>query len=113
TVGIPDLSRCHRALPGRIESAAHSRADFAEVALAFRRTRHTRARRSLAARSRALVIHKEESLVFADGAAKGSAELVLLSRRDFRPGQIVEPVIRVKRGVLQEFIQAAVELVGP
>ncbi len=65
-IRIPNLAGGNGTFTRGIERAAHTRAHFAEVAIAFGLARHTRARRALASRSGALVIEEEESLVLAD-----------------------------------------------
>src|SRR5215472_4079785 len=62
--------------------------------------------------AKALIVDKEEGLVFANRYAEGAAEIVTLQGGDTLAVGVVEPGVGVHHGVSEELVSAAVELVG-
>src|SRR5205814_2943562 len=60
----------------------------------------------------ALIVEKEEGLVFRNRAAERAAELALPEIRFVTPSAVVEEVVGVENAVAEEFEAAAVDDVG-
>src|SRR2546429_173824 len=117
-VWIPDLASVRRTPPVGIEGARLIvwveliTAEFSKVSCALQGAGYPGIFRDRAAGATALIVKEEEGAVFPDRSANGDTELVPAHWRNLYAIRVVEKVVGVELVVAQEFIDAAVKIVG-